>query len=79
MLKKFNFIFRHKGILNFYLQFNTSRVKFDRSGVESKRVQSSGTTQLFNRLYIITNFFNDIHIKGSSSIFVFFGKNGEKA
>jgi len=53
MLKKINWIFRHDGIFDFsYLRFNTVSVKSDRSGVEDKKVQSSGTYKF--------NFFNGL-------------------
>ena len=52
MPKKINCIFRPEGILDFSQpRFDTVRAKSDRSDVEGKRVQSSGTCK--NSIFLI--------------------------
>jgi len=65
MLKKINCVFRPDGIFNFlHLQFDNIKTKSDGSGIKDKRVQSSGN--FFSDLYVITNFYNNTHIKTST-------------
>ena len=46
MLKKINYIFRLEGIFDsLNLQFDTFRATSDGGGIESKRVQISGTCE----------------------------------